>query len=356
MWIFSVVVYPALQEATRRAVPVFLTTAVLTMASAPVLADDYLDGAKARDLVGIQRLLYNDRFHEADSLTRTMIEEYPDDPAGYLFRAVTLITVMFDREDNLFAEEFHLLIDSARLKAESIRDTASNRTCAWMGLFLGHAEAYRSLWESRFGSLVSAIKMGRRAKKEYERGLACDGSLYDLYFGLGLYHYWKSAKAGVLRWIGLIHNDKDKGIAQLHLAADSSLISRESARNALIWIRLDRKEHDSVIASCRRMRKSYPDGKALLWPLARAYYQKKDYQNALETFQLLRERIADDPGNCFNLIECDYHLYRCLERLSMNAEADSVADRMQRYYRNIPKDVRRRQRTKIALLRRAAKT
>ncbi len=266
-----------------------------------------------------------------------------------------MITVMFDREDNLYPEEFNRLIDSARSKASSLCDTASNGTRAWMCLFLGHVEAYRSLWESRFGSLVTAIKKGRRAKKEYEQGLTYDSSLYDLYFGLGLYHYWKSAKAGILRWIGLIHNDKDKGIAQLYLAADSSLISRESARSALIWIRLDRKEYDSVIAGCRQMRKRYPDGKALLWPLARAYYGKKDYRNALQTFQLLRRRIADDPGNYSNLIECDYHLYRCFEKLSLDAEANKVADRMQQYYDKIPKDVRRRQRAKIALLRRAAK-
>ena len=333
---------------------VLTATAVLITTPTTILAGDYLDSARVRQLLSIQQLLYNDKFYEADSLSKIMIEEYPADPAGYLFRAVTLITVMFDREDNLYPEEFNRLIDSARSKASSLCDTASNCTRAWMYLFIGHTEAYRSLWESRFGSLITAIKKGRRAKKEYERGLAYDSSLYDLYFGLGLYHYWKSAKAGILRWVGLIHNDKDKGIAQLYLAADSSLISREAARSALIWIRLDRKEYDSVIEGCRQMRKMYPDGKALLWPLARAYYEKKDYRNALQTFQLLRRRIADDPGNYSNLIECDYHLFRCFEKLSLDAEANKVAVGMQQYYEKIPKDVRRRQRTKIALLRRAA--
>jgi hypothetical protein len=344
------------QEVMKRAFLVLTATAVLITIPTPIFADDYLDSARLRQLLRVQQSLYNDKYHEADSLTEAMIEQYPDDPAGYLFRAVTLITVMFDREDNLYPEEFNRLIDSALSKASILCDTASNGTRAWMCLFLGHAEAYRSLWESRFGSLVTAIKKGRRAKEEYERGLTYDSSLYDLYFGLGLYHYWKSAKAGVLRWIGLIHNDKNKGITQLYLAADSSLISRESARSALIWIRLDRKEYDSVIAGCRQMRKRYPDGKALLWPLARAYYEKKDYRNALQTFQLLRRRIADDPGNYSNLIECDYHLFRCFEKLSLDAEADKVAVGMQQYYEKIPKDIRRRQRAKIALLRRAAKT
>ncbi len=333
-----------------------MTSIVLIYIPTCVLAGDYLDGAKSQYLLNIQELLYNDRFNGADSLARVMIEEYPDDPAGYLFRAITLVTVMFDREENLNPEQFNRLIDTTVTKALSIRDTASNCTRAWMCLFLGHAEAYRSLWESRYGSLVSAVKMGRRARKEYERGLACDSSLYDLYFGLGLYNYWKSAKAGFLRWIGLIHNDKDKGITQLHLAADSSFISQESAYSALIWIGLDRGQYDSVIAGCREMRKKYPDGKALLWPLARAYYEKKDFPNAVKTFELLRERIACDPGNYFNLIECDYYLYRCSEKLSMKREADGIAGRMQQYYGQIPKEIRKKQRLKIALLRRAART
>ncbi len=329
---------------------------VLLTTPAPVHADDYPDNARSQLLLSVQQLLYDDKFREADSLTMTIIARYPDDPAGYLFRAVTLVAKMFDREDNLYPQEFKRLIDSTRSKASSISDTASNCTRAWMSLFLGHAEAYCSLWESRFGSLVNAIKTGRRAKEEYERGLALDSSLYDLYFGLGLYYYWKSAKAGILRWIGLIHNDEDKGINQLYLAAESSLISRESARNALIWIRMDRKEYDSVITGCREMRKKYPDGKALLWPLARAYYDSKDYRNALQTYRLLRERIAEEPGNYFNLIECDYHLYRCLEKLTESAEAGKIAVGVQQYYEKIPKDVRRRQRDRISLLRRAAKT
>jgi tetratricopeptide (TPR) repeat protein len=335
---------------------VVTATAVSITVPIPILADDYLDSTRIQQLLSVQHLLYNDKFHEADSLTKRMIAQYPDDPVGYLFRAATLITMMFDREDNLYPEEFNRLIDSARSKASIICDTVSNRTRAWMCLFLGHAEAYRSLWESHFGSLVTAIEKGRRAKKEYERGLAYDSSFHDLYFGLGLYHYWKSAKAGILRWIGLIHNDKEKGIAQLYVAVDSSLISREAARSALIWIRLDRKEYDSVVAGCCKMRKRYPHGKTLLWPLARAYYERKDYRNALQTFQLLRERVAGDPGNYFNLIECDYHLYRCFDKLSLDAEADEVANRIQEYYERISKDVRRRQRAKIALLRRASKT
>ena len=41
----------------------------------PILADDYLDRARIQQLLSIQQLLYNDKFYEADSLTKTMIAQ-----------------------------------------------------------------------------------------------------------------------------------------------------------------------------------------------------------------------------------------------------------------------------------------
>ncbi len=328
----------------------------LMIVPASISAAGYLDSNKIEYLAKIQQLLYNDKFHEAESLTTIMIDKYPDHPIGYLCQAINLTSEMLDREENLYSEQFNQLIETTLSKASNIIDTASASTCAWMCLFSGHAKAYRALWTSHFGSFVEGIKLARQAKSEYQRGLEYDSSLYDLYVGLGLYHYWKSAKAGVLRWVGLFKDEREKGIAELYLAVDSSVISQESARSALILVQLDIKEYDSVIFNCHEMLRKYPDGKALLWPLAKAYFEKKDYRNALSTFRLLRERVATDSGNYFNLIECDYRLYQCYEKLAMDAEAERVARRASHYYKQVPRDIRRRQRVKIDLLRRAAKT
>ena len=333
---------------------VIAVVAVIAACARPVRADGCLDSSRTDNIRHLQYALCNDDFTIADSLTRKMIEQHPEDPSGYLFRAVLLITEMFDCEENMHQQQFHRLIDSALAKAVSVRDASSGRECAWMSLLIGHCHAYRSLWQSHFGSLLAAIRTGRRAKAEYERGLACDSSLYDLYFGLGLYHYWKSAKAGLLRFLHIIHNDKDKGIRQLRLAADSSLVSKEPARNALIWIWLDSKQYDSVIYHCRLMRQRYPHGKAFLWPLARAHYRKKEYRLALQTFQQLRELIASEPGNYYNLVECDYFRYRCCRGLSAGAETDRVLADWRQYSDKIPKDTRRRQRAKVISMNRVA--
>ena len=343
---------------------------VLTSATAAVLlvaavwnhavAANYRDsatGSYLEDIRNIQEYLFNNQFKMADSLATLLARQYPDDAAGYLFRAITLITRMFDREEETDSRAFHAYVDSTLTKARVVLDTATvPRERAWMHLFAGHALAYRSLWEAHFGSLLRAIKIGRRARDEYRQGLICDNTLYDLYFGLGLFNYWKSAKAGLLRTIGLVHNDMDKGMQQLRLAADSSLISRQSARNALVWVWLDRGQYDSVIAQCLKLRDRYPQGKSILWPLGQAYYETGQYHRAAEIYESLRQRLAESPGNYYNLIECDFFLYRVYEKLRQHDRAEAIAARARTYMDEIPGETRHRQRAKIAFLRRAARS
>jgi len=330
-------------------------TAILLSSTSPAAGTRlYMDSIRTGMLREGQELLFNDRFSAVDSLYDSYIEAYPDDPAGYLFKAAALIGEMADQEQNLYPELSGQLLDSVEVLVTRSLDTCSNEVRAWMYLMLGHAKAYRSLWESRFGSAFAAIKLGFAARSAYTRGLEADSSLYDLYFGLGCYHYWKSARAGLLRWFRNLKNEKDKGIAELYLAADSSLLSREVSRSALIWIWLEEKEYDSAIVISREFLEYYPDGKSFLWPLATACYKLKNYESALEAYRRLRARIAQAPGNFYNLIECDHNISRCLEKLDRRKEARRHAQKIMTYYDVIPKSTLNRQRTKTVYLLRLA--
>jgi len=332
-----------------------IISATMLISLSAVRADDYMDSVKTGMLIDAQRLLFNDRFLVADSLYDIIIEQYPDDPDGYFFRAAALMNEMIDLEDNLHEAKYRRLLDTVEfLAAQKIPD-ASPRTRAWMHLFTGHARAYRSIWESRFGSFLSALKTAFSAKDEYEKGREADSTLIDLYLGLGSYHYWKSAKAGVLRWVGIFKNQKEQGIEELYNAAENSLISRESARTALVWVWLDMRQFDSVIAITSAGVEKYPDGKSLSWPLAQAYFLKKDYAGALDVYRSLREKISPEPGNYYNLIECDYYIYQCYANLRKTDEARQAARQLREYIKQVPKKTLQRQRSHIDDLKRAAR-
>ena len=330
---------------------------ICLMLAPHVTAVDYPDSFTVAVLQEIQENLYNDNFSKALEMSDSLVALYPDNPSGYLFKSITVLMSIFDTEDNSAADLFKEGIDTVLVLATRTIDSCSEcspRQYAWIYLCRGHAKLYRSLWEARFGSKMKAITQARAAAGDYQQGLGVDSSLHDLYFGLGLYHYWKSAKAGFLRWLHIVKDEKELGIQELRVASEKSLISRHAARSALIWIWLDSKQYDSVIVLAREMAEAYPAGKSFLWPLAQAYFEQGDYQQAADVYKQLWSRYFEKPGNYYNLIECDYQLYQCYEKLSDDVRVQEIANRVHEYGQQIPMETRKRQQKKLMFLIRKA--
>lgn len=310
-------------------------------------ADEYMDEEKQFLIQAIQSQIYNDNFASAQSIAESLQVRNPADPLGDLFLAGAYLSEMTDSEDELYTEIFKFLIDTAIVKAEAqLTDEDFSKT-AWMYLIIGHAHAYRSLFESKFGSFTQTLKQGLAAKNAYHDGLEYDETLYDLYGGLGMYHYWKSAKAGILRWIRVFNNDMDKGIDELYLTIDSSLISADVARAALVWIYIDKKEYLKAIAIAEYLYEKYPEGKTFLWAIGEAHYKDENYIEAIKVYNLLREKVSMNPGNYFNLVELDYLLYKSYKSAGIKAKAESSAIKIMEYVNNIPENIRKKQKDKI---------
>lgn len=297
-----------------------------------------------------QKLIYNDQFTSADSLSNHHILDNPDDPIGYFFKATGMLSEMTDAEANLYDDEFTTILDLIEQKSDRIIESADSTTIAWMYLFKGSARAYRSLHESRFGSFISAVKHGMGARSQFVEGLKFDSTVYDLYLGLGSYHYWKSAKAGFLKYLLIFKNEKQKGIDEVLLAADSSLLFTDAARSALLWIWLNERKYDSVIATAEPIREIYPHGKSILWPLAEAYFESRSYRKTIEIYEELRRRLSLSPGNYFNIVECDYRICVCYEKMRLNNEASETARRLNQYRDSLPKNTRNKQQSNLEYL------
>jgi len=310
------------------------------------------DSAASKFIYEVQVLLFNDRFEKADSLCRDFISSDSINPVGYLFRAGALLAEMSDREEAVHSEEIRELIDSSIKLCDSGLEVSIGTAAAFYYLWRGHAHVYRSVFESRFGSFTSAIKHGFRAHDDYRKGLKNDSAVYDLYFGLGNYHYWKSVKAGLLRTIGLVNNDIEKGLNEIHLAVDSGMYFSGAAENSLIWIWLNEKKYDSVIVLANKMLENYPDSRTLRWPLAEAYNKSGNHEKSAELYSFLRHHFANNKGNYFNLIECDYLLYQCYQNLNFKSKADEILESVDKYRIDVPKSTLRGQLAKLNYLRR----
>lgn len=297
-----------------------------------------------------QEAVFNCQWRTADSIITELCRLDRSDPAGILFRAAARQAEMTDREENLYGSDFLALCDSVKIYSERILQNCSARDSALCYLYIGHQYAYWALWESRFRSGFSAVKLGMKARSAYQSGLDVDSSLYDLYVGLGTYHYWKSVKSGLLRSAGLFKDEREKGIDEINLAADSSLFSKDAARSALIWILIDRKEYDSAIDLAKQLYEKYPDGKTFLWPQAEAFLKSGRFKDASAVYSNLRLSLLNEPGNYYNFIECSYLLHDILKETGDTDGMRQIITDVRAHYNNIPKETRRKQKQKLVYL------
>ncbi|HEX2897139.1 MAG TPA: hypothetical protein VHP63_03715 [candidate division Zixibacteria bacterium] len=310
------------------------------------------DSTESNFILSVQNLLLNDQFTQADSLCESFVASHPRTEIGCLFKAGALLGQMSEKEEAVYSAELKKLVDTVIALCDEKLNHEKGADAAYTYLWRGHAHVYRSLFESHFGSFTSAIKNGFKARDDYGNGLIQDSTLYDLYFGLGNYHYWKSVKAGFLRTIGLVSNETSKGINELRLAADSGKYFRDAAKNSELWIWLEQKEYELVLVQGEKILDKFPESRNLRWPLAQAYFKSGDFKESARIYSYLRDYFDQNRGNYFNLIECDYFLHECYKKLDWKVNADEILNRVNEYRSNVPRAIQRKQLAKLNYLRR----
>jgi tetratricopeptide (TPR) repeat protein len=313
------------------------------------IEETLLSDEKLGRILDGQKAILNGRWEGAFQIFDSLHVDSAD-PAGYIYRAAVLHSEMMDREENLHGRAFRLLCDSAKWAAERFLAQCNARDSALCYLYLGHQYAFRSLWEARFASKFSALSLGLKAARHYRKGLQIDSALYDLYLGLGSYHYWKSVRAGILRTVGIFRDEREKGITEISLAADSSLFSGDASKSALIWIMINEENYDSAVFLCLEMLDRYPDGNSFLWPLGESYFKSERFAEAVEVYDRLFERLKNRPGNFYNVIESAYWLNRAAEQDGDTTGTGEIRSFLDAVYDDIPKNIRRKQRSRLAYL------
>ncbi len=321
---------------------------LLLLVAAPLAnAGDLLTPPKLEIINSGMEFLMDGQWNEA----MTAFDKYKKidttDPGLFLFHALTLLSAMTDRETNTYGKNFNKYLDSAEAYCESRLLNCDRSDSAVVYLYLGHIRAYRSLYQARFGSSMAALDDGLRARGEYTKGLELDSTFYDLYLGLGSYHYWKSVKAGLLKTVGIFSNEQEQGIEEINLAADSSLFSKKPAKSALIWILLNEKEYDSALVLATEMHDRYPHSNTFVWPMAQAYYESEQFVKAAMYYNEIFESQKKAPGNYYNLIESAWWLFNSYVKMNENGKAYRVRRYVDSVYSEFPDKTVRRQRKKL---------
>jgi tetratricopeptide (TPR) repeat protein len=292
--------------------------------------------------------IYNDRFQQADSLIDSLSRDGNARPFDFLFRSTLYQSQMMASESNYLEDQFLECLDSVEAYSQTMLEAGQDSALAYY--FSGHSHAFRSLYQGRAGHTWTAVKKALGARKAYDKGYEIDSTFHDIAFGLGSYKYWKSVKTKALNWTPLFKNEKRQGIELLRMAADSSDISRDAARAALIWVYINEKQYGQAITLADEMIKKYPDGLTFLWPLGQAYFELGDYRQAIIIFTKIKNKLSTNPGNYFNIIEASNYLYQSYKSQQTDTgNARTNICRLAEELKNapIPEETRKRQKKKI---------
>jgi len=299
---------------------------VLNWAGQTTLADfpDSTDVDRIRTALAYT---FNEDYIQAQNLIENLNNKYPDHPCGTFFTAAALLARMSDREHFENDKYFNSLIKQSISRADKLRD--NNPNSAWAYYFMGMANFYQALQDTRKGKKWSVLKNGMRGKNLLNRALDLDSTLYEAYFGLGNYHYWGSVKTRGYEWMPFVGDNRQQGIAGLHRASDSSLFSGDLAKSALIRVYYNEHQTDSAEALVENMISKFPNGKSFLWARAEGHFINENYIQALRFYYELAQKIeADNPVNKYNSLQIAYQKILCHYRIEQYIQALMESERI----------------------------
>ncbi|MCK4384899.1 MAG: hypothetical protein KAW52_01420 [candidate division Zixibacteria bacterium] len=262
---------------------------------------------KEVDQIILQGLDYvhQDEIFKAVDEFKKLIELFPNDPIGYFYVSATLQTMMDDYRNYTYLDEFNKYMDLAIEKGEA-RKKKGDLT-AYDCLYLGGAIGYRGIHKGLTGDWFGAFVDGLKGKGYLERALKLAPEFYDVYYGLGTYHFWKSLKSKIFWWLPFVKDNRQMGIDMIKLAIKKGKYAKEDAKYALVRIYVENKEYENAFAMIEKLRKIHPNKSFLLWFLGRTQLETKMYTEAINTYQtLLKELIASPYYHPEGEVECRY--------------------------------------------------
>ncbi len=273
------------------------------------------------------RLVYTDSTLQAVDEFKKLINIFPDDPIGYFYVAATLQNVMDDYRNDSYTDEFNQYLNLA-IKTAKARKKKGNLD-AYDYLYLGGAIGFRGIHEALTGDWFDAFVDGLKGKGYLEKALKLDPQLYDVYYGLGSYHFWRSLKSRSFWWLPFIGDNRKKGIDMIMLAIQKGQYAKRDAELALVRIWVANKEYDKAFDQINKLRQIYHHKPYLLWFLGEAQLETKMYSGAIQTYQSLLEALTSSPYYApAGEVECRYDLalayYSSQDFKNSTAQIDTI--------------------------------
>jgi tetratricopeptide (TPR) repeat protein len=257
---------------------------------------------------------YAEDFSHAESLITIVKKKEIDHPAPYFLLSSLYEMMWVDMGENSYKENIFIYADSAIDKGK--KWTKENPQDPWGYFFIGGSHTIKIFYYVVREDYFGTIFLINPAIYYLEKARDIDSNLADIYLGLGGWEYMK----GHLPFMG---KDKEKGLAMIRKAISGARYVSLYSSLAYANICIKEKDYDEALPLLVNLLDSFPDSRTFTWPLLKAYYEKKDYKEALNTVERL---ILISAENNFSNFEAHYYKAKILFNLGMLKEASLTAD------------------------------
>lgn len=282
-------------------------------------------------------MLFSDSFAQAYEMVSQFPDTIPGRPVYNLLYGGVVHAEMFDGENYDKEKIFFAHIDSSINALDKWTD--QNPRDAWGLFYLGTAYGYKSLLYAQKQSWFKSLMSGLKSKGRFTDAVELDPTLYDVYTGLGSYHYWSTVK--LRRYVPFLSDNRERGLDELQLAIDSSHFSSKPAEVGLAWALIEENKLTRAARIGLHVYKETGGGRNSLWILGSAYWRMGNFAMASEYYGDLIDSFEKAGNqNYYNLILCRFRRGSCLYCLGKDAEAKQEFETLLSY--NVSGEIRKR--------------
>ena len=255
-------------------------------------------------------LVYQRKYDEAIHLSEDVIKTHPDNPMGYLGQAGIYHILMLNYRVSLFDNEFDSVTTLAIKAGEKAIKQHKNDAKAYF--VLGASYGFRGLNRIRKGKWFSAFRDGLRGMANIKKAHKLDTQLYDVYYALGLYYYWKSAKAKVLTFLRMMKDEREKGIEYLKIVAEKGRFSKDEAKFALVEIYYYEDRYEEALKECESLAEKFSTDPTWNYLMGKTLGKLNRWEEAKHYFTFLLDFLENAPYRSNGFIaECHYGVAKC---------------------------------------------
>jgi len=219
---------------------------------------DYGLGQESIKFSGVDTLIdravdifYQKQFDRAIHICDSVIAKYPDNPLGYLGLAGVYHLLMLNYRVSYYDAKFDSVTSLAIKVGEKTIKKYHNDAYAYF--VLGASYGFRGLNRIRKNEWLGAFHDGVKGISNIKKARRLNENLYDTYYALGLFYYWKSVKAKFLTALRLMKDEREKGIEYLKIVVEKGHLAKLEAKFALIEIFYYEDRYEEALEMCQSL-------------------------------------------------------------------------------------------------------